>query len=354
VTVRVVVAGGGAIGAATAFFLAERGVDVTVVERHAVAGCASGKAGGFLALDWCDGTPLEPLARRSFRLHAALAERFDNPWDHRRLETFAVAASARRRLGTGSAELDWLDPGVAVQGRLGTPATTAQVHPAKFTAGVLARARRARLVTARVEGLRRVGDRVTGLRTDAGDVEGDAVVVALGPWSPAAGGDAPGLHGVPGPSLVLANPRPLPPHAVFAQVETATGEIHAPEIFTRSDGTTYVCGVPSDRALPEDPAAVRPTAGDEAALRAALAPLAPELAAAPARLVQACHRPTTADGLPVIGPWPRAEGAWIAAGHSVWGILNAPATGEALAAAILGETPSVDLAPFAPARAAVG
>ncbi len=353
-TVRVVIAGGGAIGSATAFFLAERGVEVVVLERHAVAGCASGKAGGFLALDWCDGTPLEPLARRSFRLHAELADRFGNPWDHRRLETFAVAASARRRLGRGESAPDWLDPGVALQGQLGTTATTAQVHPGRFTEGLLARARGARIVTARVDGLVRAGDRVTGLRTDAGDLEGDAVVVALGPWSPLLGDGAPRVHGVPGPSLVLENPRPLPPHAVFAQVETEAGEIHGPEIFTRPDGTTYVCGVPSGRLLPADPAAVRPVAGDEAALRAALAPLAPELAAAPARVVQACHRPATDDGLPVIGPWPQAEGGWIATGHNVWGILNAPATGEALAAAITGATPPVDLAPFTATRAAVG
>ncbi|NBB70046.1 MAG: FAD-dependent oxidoreductase, partial [Alphaproteobacteria bacterium] len=333
---RVVIAGGGAIGAATAFFLAERGVEVVVVERHAVAGSASGKAGGFLALDWCDGTALDPLARRSFALHAQLAARFDNPWDYRRLETFAVAASARRRLGRGAPALDWLAEGVAVEGRLGDETTTAQVHPGRFTEGLLARARGARVVPAKVEGLLRRGERATGLRTDGGDLEGDAIVVALGPWSALVGDGAPRVHGVPGPSLILENPRPLPPHALFAQVETEAGEVHGPEIFTRPDGTTYVCGVPSGRLLPDDPAAVRPVAGDEAALRAALAPLAPELAAAPARVVQACHRPATDDGLPAIGPWPDAPGAWIATGHNVWGILNAPATGEALAAAITG------------------
>ena len=44
-------------------------VDVTVVERHEIAGQASGKAGGFLALDWNDGGPVGNLARRSFQLH---------------------------------------------------------------------------------------------------------------------------------------------------------------------------------------------------------------------------------------------------------------------------------------------
>ena len=42
------------MGAAVAYFLARRGVAVTVVERSGVACAASGKSGGFLALDWCD------------------------------------------------------------------------------------------------------------------------------------------------------------------------------------------------------------------------------------------------------------------------------------------------------------
>ncbi len=38
-------------------------------------------------------------------------------------------------------------------------------------------------------------------------------------------------------------------------------------------------------------------------------------------------------------------------GHNVWGILNAPATGEALAELVAdGTARSVDLAPFDPAR----
>ncbi len=70
---RVLICGGGVIGAAIAYFLSRRGVEVTVVERTGLACAASGKSGGFLALDWCDGSPLGPLARRSFALHAELA-----------------------------------------------------------------------------------------------------------------------------------------------------------------------------------------------------------------------------------------------------------------------------------------
>ena len=66
---------------------------------------------------------------------------------------------------------------------------------------------------------------------------------------------------------------------------------------------------------------------------------------------QACFRPVTQDGLPLIGKVPRSEGAYVATGHNVWGILNAPATGEALAELIAdGEAVTTDLTPFDPVR----
>ena len=57
--------------------------------------------------------------------------------------------------------------------------------------------------------------------------------------------------------------------------------------------------------------------------------------------------------LPLIGPVPGLAGAYVATGHSVWGILNAPATGEAVAELIVdGVAHTVDLAHFDPARLA--
>ena len=66
---------------------------------------------------------------------------------------------------------------------------------------------------------------------------------------------------------------------------------------------------------------------------------------------QACWRPVTRDGLPLVGPVPGARGAFAATGHGVWGILLAPATGEVVAELVLeGAARTVDLAPFDPAR----
>jgi glycine/D-amino acid oxidase-like deaminating enzyme len=63
---RVLICGGGVIGASIAYFLSRRNIETIVIERTGLACAASGKSGGFLAFDWCDGTPLEPLAQHSF------------------------------------------------------------------------------------------------------------------------------------------------------------------------------------------------------------------------------------------------------------------------------------------------
>jgi glycine/D-amino acid oxidase-like deaminating enzyme len=75
------------------------------------------------------------------------------------------------------------------------------------------------------------------------------------------------------------------------------------------------------------------------------------LAAASITRRQACYRPVTDDGLPLIGRVPGMSGAYVATGHGPWGMLNAPATGRSLAELIAeGAASSVDLRPFDPAR----
>src|SRR5215510_6569430 len=135
----VVICGAGVIGAAVAYYLSLRGVAATVIERCGVACAASGKAGGFLALDWCDHSPLAPLARKSFQLHAGLAQTLEVDYGYRRLTTLAVAAGAHDLKGSHKVpeELAWLDSQGIPYAVLGTPATTAQVHPARFTQTLL-------------------------------------------------------------------------------------------------------------------------------------------------------------------------------------------------------------------------
>ncbi|HSJ72710.1 MAG TPA: FAD-dependent oxidoreductase, partial [Miltoncostaeaceae bacterium] len=62
---RIVICGAGAIGASTAYSLTRRGARPTIVDRARPGAAASGRAAGFLALDWLAGTPLDELARAS-------------------------------------------------------------------------------------------------------------------------------------------------------------------------------------------------------------------------------------------------------------------------------------------------
>ena len=95
------------------------------------------------------------------------------------------------------------------------------------------------------------------------------------------------------------------------------------------------------RHLQRQPAAARsrprsmPDPGAIERLQAICARLSPVLAESKVLAQQACYRPVTQDGLPLIGPVPGMKGAYVATGHSVWGILNAPATGEAMAELIV-------------------
>src|SRR6516225_9423769 len=109
---RVLICGGGVIGASIAYFLARRGARPIVIERTGIACAASGKSGGFLALDWCDGTPLQALARRSFALHASLPDEIGGDWCYRRLTTYGgAAAETARNFGRNAYEVGWLaDP----------------------------------------------------------------------------------------------------------------------------------------------------------------------------------------------------------------------------------------------------
>jgi glycine/D-amino acid oxidase-like deaminating enzyme len=355
---RVVICGGGVIGACTGFFLAKRGVEVIVVERTAVANAASGKAGGFLALDWCAGTPLDALARRSFALHAALADELAGNWGYRPMSAysgFVVPAHDRRRHAPSA--LDWLSKGVVIAGQLGAPGTTAIVHPQKFTTGMMgaAQSRGATLRRGRVTGIIRNihGATARGVEIDGGVIEADAVVIAMGPWSLLAAEwmTLPAVFGQRSPSVVYDTGGDVPPEALFLDDHDEDGAAVTVEVFPRADGSTHLCALSDIVPLPLDPADVAPEAEAIMRLEQIGERLSPLLARERIIARQACFRPVTEDGLPLIGKVPRSEGLYVATGHNVWGILNAPATGEALAALIAdGASDRVDLSPFDPVR----
>jgi glycine/D-amino acid oxidase-like deaminating enzyme len=269
------------------------------------------------------------------------------------METFSDAASDRRRPARRGGGPGWLGPQAAVRGRLGGEATTAQVHPARFTQGMVRAAIEAgaELRIGQVSDIALRDGVATGVVVDGETLAADTVVVAMGPWTSLLRRSLrlPMVYGLKGNSVVLETGDRVGAEALFVEMELA-GAAHTPEVFPRPDGTTYVCGLSGQQPLPEDPAEVAPDLGARETLRRMIRVLAPELADAPVLASQACYRPVTRDGLPLMGAVPGAAGAYVATGHSVWGILNAPATGEAMAQLILDGRAGLDLEAFDPGR----
>lgn len=61
-------------------------------------------------------------------------------------------------------------------------------------------------------------------------------------------------------------------------------------------------------------------------------------------------RPMSADGLPLVGPLPGPEGAWVATGHGMLGLTLGPVTGEVVAEGVMGSDPSPRLLALSPER----
>lgn len=367
-----------------------------------IAGGASGKAGGLLAL-WAFPSSIVPL---SFGLHDELAREHGGAsrWGYRRC--YASQVECRARLPGGLAggadggtkaegvtrglhkdhrraikklekmgapgDLDWLDAEESLEAYegMGTPDDTAQVHPELFTRSMaqLAEDAGVRIVT---------GARVTGINTDdggggAGKVqsvsyvregdEGEQVlpttdaVVAAGPWTPRL------LPGVPvtasrAHSVVVRAPGPLSPYALFTSISLPAGfpagdapgpaarraRVVEPEIYARPDGTAYACGpTDGDAALPLTSAGVevdRARCDDIVRQVGGVSDALGRDGEVLAR--QACYLP---QGGPFIGRVPGYEGVVVAAGHTCWGIQNAPGTGKLVSEILLdGEARSARL-----------
>jgi glycine/D-amino acid oxidase-like deaminating enzyme len=266
---------------------------------------------------------------------------------------FVVPESDARR--HAQAELDWLSDGVIIASRLGTTETTAIVHPRAFTTAMMSAAQShgAEMRRGRITGIVRRADTVEGVEVDGGVIEADAVVVAMGPWSviAAAWMSLPAVFGQRSPSLVYDTGADVPADALFLDYHEESGAVVTVEVFPRANGNTLVTAYSDQAPLPFDPAAVAPEPSAIDRLQAICERLSPKFRAEKIIARQACFRPVTQDGLPLIGRVPEIEGVYVATGHNVWGILNAPVTGEALAELIAdGVARSTDLTPFDPMR----
>ena len=244
-----------------------------------------------------------------------------------RANVFDIALLAERLSDAVKRAVDYFPAQNWSAGSLGLnrPATTAIVHPRKFTTGIMRAA--VTLGTAlrhgRVTGLVRggSGSAVQGVEVDGEILEADAVVIGMGPWSLIAAGwlPLPAVFGHKSPSLVYDTGTDIPADALFLDYRDDSGATVTVEVFPRAGGNTLVTAFSDDGPLPLDPAAVAPDPSAIARIEAICERPSPAFTAERIIARQACFRPVTQDGLPLIGRVPPGcAGAYVATGHSVW------------------------------------
>ena len=190
------------------------------------------------------------------------------------------------------------------------------------------------------DGATLAADRATGVRLhDGSTLAADLVIVAAGSWSHHVRGleaDHVALHPVRGQILCFeTRPRTLST-AVFSM---------RGYLVPRRDGR-LLAGSTMEEAGYNKAVTL---AGIEKITRGALA-MVPSLADLPFREAWAGLRPATRDLLPVLGYSPSVANVIWSTGHYRSGILLSALTGEVVADLVAGRTPSIDLAPFSPAR----
>ena len=371
---EVAVVGAGIVGAATAWELHARGVDVALLDRGEVSGATTGLGeGNVLCSDKEAGPELE-LTLAGLRvfdeLEALVGEqarirRKGALIVHRSEATWADEPDRVERLraaGVQGAVLD-LDDVRAMEPELTGALAGASFFPADLQCAprAIARALAGRLprvhTGVEVHGVALQHDRVTGLRTSEGALACDAAVIAAGPWSRGlaeAAGVALPLEPRKGQLVRLAaqtrDERFIRHKVVEAGYLGSVASVDAGLQITTVLETTWegdvLVGSSRERRgfdLAVDDTVSRAKAWSSIALMPGLRGLA--LDAAWAGL-----RPWLPDHLPAMGPSGAVAGLWLATGHEGAGVALGPVSGRLVAQLYAGEAPIVDPAPFSPDR----
>ncbi|KAI1964686.1 hypothetical protein LOZ58_001373 [Ophidiomyces ophidiicola] len=388
--------GGGIIGCSTAYYLTRHPSydpalhKIVVFEATGIAGGASGKAGGFLAI-WAHPDNIAPL---SYSLHKELAQEHNGVerWGYRRIkcgqllahvtprdasssntETLGSgknhdkqATSREKRAGSIPADLDWFDPSMCLEFEdMGNMGATAQVHPYLFTTSMmkLAEEKGAKFILGSVTEIELSEDRVRGLKyndKETGESKSMPVtdaIVAAGPWARTVFSRAP-ILAERAHSVVIRPTRPVAAYAVFTSITRQRSNrlpqqdtVVSPEIYSRPDGTVYSCGAGDvSVSLPETTADVQVDDSRCQSIIDSVGAISSELRGGEILRQQACYLPAVAGPAagPLIGP-ADIKGVHLAVGHTCWGIQNAPATGKLMSEFIFdGAAQSADVASLNP------
>ncbi|HUF60157.1 MAG TPA: FAD-binding oxidoreductase [Actinomycetota bacterium] len=390
---EVLVVGAGIVGAATAYELARRGVNVTLLEGRRPAWGASGRNPGFVWLHTrATGVQMElGLAGRG--LYDELVQELDGfefresggmtYFFEEEAELFPAFVEERR---TGGLPMELLDRDDArracpilppnVAGATFNP-LDAHINTELLVRSLCAAAERlgADIVAERtVTHLLADGDRCVGAATADGELPADHVVVAAGVWSgplvepfgarvpiepmrlqlvetePLDLRFDPILYG-PTALKQYAFVKELPgyrPDLLAHPVEQLASGIEVLELAAQRRDGRVLLGCPMDFPGLDDRATV---AGLGLTLTVLVDHL-PALRDVGVSRTWAGLLPQTPDALPILGPLPGVEGLWLATGH-VFGNLAGPISGRLVAQMLVGEEPVLDPAPFRTDREAL-
>jgi glycine oxidase len=375
----VVVVGAGIIGTTAAYQLAKEGLDVILLEKESIGRGATGHGHGIISLVGKDFRPGDHLALgvrsasmyRDFCAQVQEDSGIDPMYHELPGISFAVVEEEERIfrdfLGREDSQAlvnaSWasVEECRAVEPLLTEDAIGGVIHThgqvdayrlAIAAAGAL-EALSGRVVTGEAIGLTRDGEKVTGVRHQHGIIACAHVVIASGAWV----GPSAEWLGVPVPV------RPLHGEVLLTRLKDdpvrafiLTG-LHGP-ILPRKDGVLLVgslggvtmSGMDVDAKHVFDPADPTPPVFDEAPTQAGqdlmidrAVRVMPALQDAELVAHLAGVRPLCADRMPLIGPVPGLDGAWLATGHGTKGIHLAPATAEMIRDYIVRGTPAADI-----------
>lgn len=373
---RVVIVGGGIVGASIAYHLTKLGVaDVVVLERARLTGGTTWHAAGLVSQ--VRGThALTELSRINTELFASLPAETGVETGFRQIGSLTVArtpgrmeelragVSMAREIGVDCHELtprevlDWW-PVAEVDDLVGATVTPndGTVNPGDATLALAKGAvdRGARYVEGvAVTGFGLERGAVTAVETDRGTIECDAAVLAAGLWTAE-------LARLAGASVSL-----YPAEHVWVMTEEAAGAEERFPILRDLDGYLYVrhyrgryvIGAFEPKGKPKAPSDVDP--GGFVEFGEDWDHFAPVLAAARERVpalrdlgfAHYLRAPEsfTPDANFQLGEFPEVRGLFVAAGFNSQGIIYAPGAGKALAEWILEGHPTMDLAEVDVAR----
>jgi glycine/D-amino acid oxidase-like deaminating enzyme len=375
--IRVVIVGGGIVGAACAFYVTTQpGVDVTVIERHAVSAGTTGAGEGNVLVSDKEAGPELSIALRSSQLWTELGDGLGaDSFEMERkggvvvaetadaLEALRAFSAKQRHHGVHSKllngeQLAELEPHVApgLAGGAYYPFDI-QVQPMLAAACLLRAAVHAGAhlhLGAEATGLVLHHGRIGGIETDEGVFPADYVVNAAGPWA----GQLSERFGAPIPVvprrgfILVTEPLPkLIRHKVYtadyvANVASRSEGLETSLVIEGTRSGTVLIGASRERVGFDRTISLHVVS--QLAVRAV--ELFPVLGTVNVMRVYAGFRPYCPDHLPAIGHDPRIPGLLHACGHEGSGIGMAPATGELISQLIAGQATSLDSAPFSPDR----